>query len=269
MTFEREAYLARVDLDDFGSGPEGLQAIQAAQMASIPFENIDPLLGRVPFLDPERLQRKLLDEKRGGYCFELNGLLGAALKAAGYEFRIVLARVRNGAAEGGARTHQAFLVETGGTEWLVDAGFGGPGSIWPLRTDTQESQKVPNGTYRLRTDSASGESVLERQSDRGWTALYGYEPIHVRSIDLAAANHLCATWEQAPFRAHLMMAMTGPESRVSLFNRKFQIGGVSQVLAGAGDLARALRDAFGVHVSGDTNIAIWERIKNQPTERPI
>jgi len=94
MTFDLQGYLRRIHLDGAPQSLKGLFALQRAQLLNIPFENIDPLLGRIPELARDHVFRKLVQQKRGGYCFELNGLLGQVLQALGFVARPVLARVR-------------------------------------------------------------------------------------------------------------------------------------------------------------------------------
>jgi len=100
MTFSLPDYLARIGLDRIDASADGLDALVKAQMASIPFENIEPLLGTVPDLSPQALWRKLVTERRGGYCMEQNALLGEALDALGFAARPFLGRVRLGAHPG-------------------------------------------------------------------------------------------------------------------------------------------------------------------------
>src|SRR5690606_16267355 len=85
--FDPEAYLARLAIDAPKPGADGLAALQEAQLSAIAFENLDPLTGRVPDLDPQALADKLLARRRGGYCFELNSLFGRALSAFGFKAR--------------------------------------------------------------------------------------------------------------------------------------------------------------------------------------
>ena len=266
--FDRLAFLDRIGLKPPPSGAEGLRALQAAYMSSVPFENIDPLLGQIPSLDPADLQTKILERRRGGYCFELNALFGAALTGFGYRPTTVLGRVRNGASEGGARMHQAFTVEEAGKTWLADVGFGGPGALWPLDLGEGAPQSVPNGIYRIRSDDAAGETVVERRQGDAWHALYGFDRSPVRPIDLDGANHLAATWPKAPFGTHLMMARHGEEGRATLFNRRAQLNGSVRLLAEPGELAHVLRQSFGINLDDGTVAAIWNRIERQPTERP-
>lgn len=266
MSFEADAYLRRIGLAGLARDAAGLRALQAAQLAAIPFENVDPLLGRVPSLDADALARKLVSGRRGGYCFELNALLGSALAAFGFAAGTVLARVRNGAREGGARLHQGLTVECGGTAWLLDAGFGGPGPLWPLDLSETGGQEMPNGIYRVRRDGE--ETVVEKATPEGWFALYGFDEARVRAVDLQAANHLAATWDGAPFCAHLMAARSTADGRATLFNRRYRGGEGTRILTDPDDLAAVLASRFGVALEREFAAAVWERIRDAPTERP-
>ncbi|HEV7418085.1 MAG TPA: arylamine N-acetyltransferase [Tianweitania sediminis] len=266
--FDAMRYLQRLGLEQAPVRVEGLRTLQAAHMAAVPFENLDPLLGRVPLLDPAALGNKIVRQRRGGYCFELNALFGLALETFGYRPTTVLGRVRNGASQGGARMHQCFVVQVEGREWLADVGFGGPGAVWPVALDQDTPQVLPNGTYRVRFDASCDETVLERAQGEGWLALYGFDRSPVRPVDLEAANHLAATWKGAPFSTHLMMARHGEEGRTTLFNRKFTDGSKAQhVLASAEELHDVLVRGFGLDLPEQTATAVWDRIKDAPLER--
>ena len=92
-----DAYLGRIRLSGAqGVNEDRLEALHRAQVYTIPFENFDILLGRGIALEPEALVDKLVHRRRGGYCFELNGLLRLALEASGFEVRRLLARVHMG-----------------------------------------------------------------------------------------------------------------------------------------------------------------------------
>lgn len=202
MTFDLAAYLHRIGLDTCTADLDGLNRLQAAQISTIPFENVLPFLGQVPDLSPDTVWRKLVLERCGGYCFELNALLGGALAALGFSARQVLARVRMGAAEGGARAHLAHVVTLDGAEWLVDAGFGGQAPAHPLRIPAT-SQQVRDQRYRVRHDDGPGEHVLERDTGNGWFPLYGFDRVDVRPADIEAANFLCAASPDQSFAASM------------------------------------------------------------------
>ncbi|HLL92482.1 MAG TPA: arylamine N-acetyltransferase, partial [Solirubrobacteraceae bacterium] len=120
--FDLDAYVRRIGL----SGRPGLAAMHRAHGASIPFENLDPHGGLPVSLELADLQRKLVRERRGGYCFEHNLLLKGALEALGAEVAPMLARVKYGAPAGVVRprTHLVLRVQADGGCWLADIGFG-------------------------------------------------------------------------------------------------------------------------------------------------
>ena len=126
MTFPLTDFCERIGLRSCPASLAGLRDLQAALMHAVAFENTDPLLGKVPDLADHAICNKLIESRRGGYCLELNGLLGAALQAMDFSRRAVLGRVRMGAPVGGPRVHLAWIVALEGREWLVDAGFGAP-----------------------------------------------------------------------------------------------------------------------------------------------
>lgn len=271
MAFRLDSYLDRIGLADVPAGAEGLVALQQAHMRSIPFENIDPLLGIVPSLAMADLVDKLVSRGRGGYCYEHNALFGAALGAFGFEAQPVLARVRNGSSRGGARSHQAFVVAAEGETWLCDTGFGGHGSLHPLRLGSPDPQSAPNGTYRVRRDDALGESVLERLADETWVSLYGFDGAPVQEIDFEAANFLCARWDGAPFSTNLMVAFHAAGGRVGLFNRALTLGQPpdtqARLLSSASELGAVLRDDCGLVLADGAIEAIWAKIEHAPTRR--
>lgn len=103
-----------------------LRSLHRAHVTSIPFEGVDAQLGVVPSLDPDLIFDKIVERPRGGWCYEMNGLFGAALEAIGFSVTrlscSVMRQEEGGAGRGG--THLALLVDCDGP-WLCDVGFGG------------------------------------------------------------------------------------------------------------------------------------------------
>ena len=269
--FRLDRYLDRIGLTDVPAGARGLAVVQGAHMRSIPFENIDPLLGQVPSLALADVAAKLVTGGRGGYCFEHNALFGAALGALGYAPRAVLARVFAPSGQHGVRSHHAFTIDAEGETWLCDTGFGGHGALAPLRLSAPAPQQVPNGSYRVRTEPATGETVLDRRAGESWVPLYMFDTVPVHPVDFEAANYLCARWDGAPFSANLMLAFHAPEGRIALFNRALTLGeppdARRSTLASAEDLAEVLRDRCGLAISDGALAQIWARIEQAPERR--
>ncbi len=266
MTFDRAAYLKRIGQE--GAEPQadatGLAALQQAQMRALTFENIDPLLGRVPDLSPEALWEKLILGGRGGYCFELNGLFARVLQDFGFTVRPILARVRMGAPTGGPRSHQAFIVSIGPDDYLSDTGFGGPAPAGPLPIRHDMEQEVAGVTFRIRRDHDTGEEVLERRSADGWFSLYGFDRAPVAPPDYLAANFVAARWDRSQFPTTLMMTRMTQGGRVSLRNRALRIidGPEAQErrIDDADDLMALLRGPFQLRLSDEQLAAVWGKI---------
>ena len=270
MTFDLSAYFARIGVSASRPSYELLRDIQIAQMRTIPFENIGPFLGEIPDLSPGAIWDKLVASKRGGYCFELNELLGWALKALGFSVRPILARVRMGAPAGGARTHFAWIADVNGSEWLVDAGFGGPGSLDPLRVTVEAQEPFAGGCFRMTVEPLAGEWVVERWKDEFWFPLYGFDGAQTTADDIDAANFYCARSSKSPFPEHLMLSLHHLDGSASLFNRDLKIVGngreVVETIDLKSELQRQLTERF--HIDCGTKIidALWERLNWDPLQ---
>src|ERR1700679_4247480 len=127
--FELRAYLERIGLAGVAATHGGppvadvatLRALHRAHVISIPFENLDPLRGVPASVDLGDLQRKLVDERRGGFCFEHNSLLAAALVVLGFDVEPMLGRVGFRESSARARSHMLLRVrDAAGGVWHVD-----------------------------------------------------------------------------------------------------------------------------------------------------
>jgi N-hydroxyarylamine O-acetyltransferase len=265
--FDLSAYLSRIGLDRVPPGVEGLAALQQAQIRAIPFENIDPLLGVAPSVEVRASASKILCERRGGWCFELNALLQSAAEEMGYRVARRLARVRMGQAQGGPRTHVALVCAVDGERWIVDAGFGGPAPLVPVRLDTNDVQATPNGDFVLETDPQTGERVLSRVTNAGRFPLYGVDDAYVTDPDVVASSFLCATWPGSPFPSHLMVNGYDDDTRIGIFDTDvtFDTEGEreSEKLSSVADLRDILCGQLGLDVGSDRLNAVWDKIAGQ------
>lgn len=144
---------------------ENLDRIIEAHLANITFDNLSQHgLPYTASLDMEKTKRKIIDERRGGFCFELNGLLGELLLELGYTVKRVPAIVHS--AEEGFRiraTHLVLIVSTPEKEddqWFCDVGFGEP-AINSLRYELDAEQETPEGMVsRLVNCQEDSDSVI-------------------------------------------------------------------------------------------------------------
>jgi N-hydroxyarylamine O-acetyltransferase len=215
MDFDLDAYLERVGLSSPPpADEEGLRLLQRAQHFAIPFENLDIHLGRGVDLDPAIVFAKLVLRPRGGYCFELNGLLDRAQNACGFASRPLLARVH---LEGdpSARTHQLCLVTIEGREWIVDAGFGGGGPREPL--PLAEGASFDDGVQACRLVRRDPWGWLMQTLDQGeWKDSYSFDRGVVTANDVRLGNWFTSTSPDTHFTRVRTVSRPTEAGRISL-----------------------------------------------------
>lgn len=228
---------------------DGLADLHLAHATHIPFENLDVLLKRPIRLDPESLRQKLVRDRRGGYCFEQNLLLAAALEAVGFRVTRLAARVRYRATRLLPQTHMLLAVEADGERWLADVGFGGGGPLRPVRWATGVEQRQYHWAYRLAEEG--GARVLQMKRPAGWEDLYAFtlEPREV--VDYEVANYYVSTHPDSPFTRTLVAQLATPERRWHLRNRELtteSAAGTETGLVSDRDLPSLLTGTFGLTV---------------------
>ena len=192
-----------------------LQALHQAYPSIIPFENIEVLLGRPLSIEIDAIAEKMLDKRRGGYCFEHNLLFKAVLEEAGFEVTPHLARVVWGMDKPAAtpQTHMLLIVNISGIRYLADVGFGGVSLTAPQRLVEGEQ----NGFVLERTGSQSWLMSVNAGGTR--RLMYSVDERPCQQADILVASHFVATHPESIFRHHLMMAKIIDGAQVNLFDR--------------------------------------------------
>jgi N-hydroxyarylamine O-acetyltransferase len=174
-----DAYLARLGYTGARTPSlDVLRALHERHLLRVPFENLDIHWKRPIVVDEAAFLRKVVEERRGGFCYELNGAFGALLRALGFEVANLSARVPKSTGEGLGPPfdHMALLVTLDdGSRWLADVGFG-DSFFSPLSLDTREEQTDRNGVYRFEQDGEDWRYLSQR--DAGWSLeyLFSLEP---------------------------------------------------------------------------------------------
>ncbi len=250
-----DAYFARIGFT--GTAPPTLATLNAivrAHVQTIPFENLDVLLGRRIHLELPAIAEKLVHDRRGGYCFEQNALLLAVLERLGFHARPIGARVRWQRPRDylPARTHLLVRVELDGVTWLADVGVGGLSPTAVLRLDTEEEQPTPHEPRRLvRHDGTLFHQV--RFPD-GWHDVYELSLDEMPPIDREVANWFTSTHPDSHFRQRVFVARATPDGgRLTLLNREFTERDRSgeaktRELRSEAELLAALAEHFGLHL---------------------
>ncbi|MGF6817274.1 N-hydroxyarylamine O-acetyltransferase [Paraburkholderia atlantica] len=267
-----ENYFARIGYQ----GPRAatldvLRAIHRLHPAAIPFENLNPLMRQPVRLEIEAIERKLVTQKRGGYCFEQNILFANVLMQLGFRITPMLARVVWGREPGtiSPRTHMVLRVDLDGDEWIADVGFGGVTLTAPLRLTAGLAQPIPLGTFRL-ADAGHDTVYLEVLApDESWTRVYHVDLRAVEWVDYEISNWYTSTSPDSKFVNNLLACRVLPELRLALLNDQFnERDAQGQIvserrLASAAELADCLRERFGLNLE-DIDIAdVFERVRTR------
>ena len=211
-----EAYLDRIGLA--GRADAGLAEVHRAHATSITFENFDSFSGRPVSLRLPDLEDKIVARGRGGYCFEHNLLLAAALESlGGRQVEPMLARVRLGPEGGRSPLNHLLLrvTDRDGSTWIADVGFGGGGLLDPLPFESGTGTEQSGWRYRVVEDGP--ELVVQVFQDGGWSDMYGFVPEPAAPVDIEVNNWYTATHPESPFVTGIMAGLRSPERCLTLF----------------------------------------------------
>jgi len=243
-----QPYLARIAY----SGPtqptaDNLRALHRAHMLAVPFENLDIALGRKIIADEDRILHKIIDEHRGGFCYELNGAFAALLRALGFRVTLLSARVaRANGGEGPDFDHLTLRVDLN-EPWLADVGFG-ESFLEPLRLQTDIEQPDPAGTFRLV--HAGDRLQMEKAEPDGWKRQYSFT---LEPRQLKAFSGMCHYHQTSPlssFTQKSICSRATPGGRVTLSGMKLSVTGNGsrdeRTLRSEQERAAILREQFGI-----------------------
>jgi N-hydroxyarylamine O-acetyltransferase len=248
--FDLDAYLVRCGYTGVRAPTlQVLRDLHLAHETHIPFENLDIQLGRPIRLDLASIQAKLVQGRRGGYCFEQNALLAAALEQLGFQVTRLAARVRLGATEPRPRTHMLLRVDVDGTPWLADVGFGTGGILQPI--PLQPDQVTQQQVWSFRLGKEHDAWVLQSLTGGAWQDLYIFTLEPQYDVDYEMANHYTSTYPLSRFVQVMVVQLSTPEVRYRLYNRELQVTRGTEVSCHTIEddeaLLDVLRETFGLH----------------------
>jgi len=219
-----DAYFARIGYSGFSSPTlETLRHLAVLHPTSIAFENLDPLMKRPVRLDLPSLEQKLVNELRGGYCYEHNTLFEAVLRQLGFLVSSHAARVQWNASDGQvrARTHMVLRVDLPEGPHIADTGFGLLTLTAPLRLQADVEQATPHGLHRFVRVGEDYE--LEVKLVNGWAPIYQLSLHEQAPADWEVANWFTSTHPRSIFTNSLMAARPAGDLRYALLNYTLKI----------------------------------------------
>ena|SRR5689334_6556574 len=251
MVMNVDAYLKRINYN----GPrevsaETLRALQVAHLMSVPFENLSIHAGESIVLDEDALFRKIVDQRRGGFCYECNGLFAGLLRALGFDVVMLGAGVAHATGGFGPIFDHMALMVTLDERWLVDVGFG-DSFLEPLRLDLRSDQVQGTRSFRL-VDADDQLVVMLRNDGEDWQPQYRFKLQPYTFSDYEAMCHFHQTSPESHFTQNLVCSLATADGRITLTGMRFiTTSGPQRVrnertLSTSEEYDRMLRDEFGV-----------------------
>jgi len=249
--FDSKAYLARIGY----TGPtdptaDTLSALHLAHLYTVPFENLDISLGRNITCDEERFFHKIVDLRRGGFCYELNGAFAALLRELGFRVTLLSARV---AREDGSASpefdHMALRVDFD-EPWLADVGFG-DSFLEPLRLIPEIEQEQYG--QRFRIVAVRGVMIMQRQvGEQPWKSQFRFRLTPRQLRDFEARCQFQQTSPDSHFTRQRICTLPTRDGRITLADLKLirttQDGREERMLQNEDEWRAALAEHFGVRL---------------------
>ena len=245
-----KAYLERIDYSGpLALTPDVLRDLQVAHLLAVPFENLSIHAKEPIVLEDEALFTKIVGRRRGGFCYEANGLFAALLRELGFDAVMLSAGVANAEGEFGPDFDHMALMVTLDQRWLVDVGFG-DSFREPLLLDERSEQIQGRHAYRILPDGA--HLILERRDDGNpWQAQYRFDLQPHVFADYADMCHYHETSPQSHFTQRRVCSLATPSGRVTLSELRWITTSETgereeRAIASEDEYDQLLRERFGV-----------------------
>ena len=200
---------------------ELLRKVHLAHCCTVPYENLDMIRGIPTSLKEDDLYRKIVEEGRGGICFELNGSFGFLLKALGYKVTDFAARYLRGESTIPMRRHRVLKVEATDGVWLCDVGVGEVCQRVPVALVEGLEQHQFGETYKLEKEDFLGWVLWDLHKGQ-WRKFYSFTEEPQLMVDFEAGNFYCEKHPDSPFNKEEMFALKTLQGRKTLDGRIFK-----------------------------------------------
>lgn len=213
-----EKYLERIGLSlpaDFVPDSTFLHELQFAHCTHVPYENLDIIRGISLSLDEADLYKKVVEQGKGGFCFELNGLFAWLLRQLGYKVTEYAARYLRGESELPMRRHRVLRVEALDGVWCCDVGIGEVCPRYPLRLVEGVEQPQFDECYRFDKDAFLGWVLMDLHKGE-WRQFYSFTEEPQLPQDYDALCLYCEKSPKSPFIHSEMFSLKTPTGRITL-----------------------------------------------------
>lgn len=218
-------------------------------MLMVPFENLDIALGRTIICDEQSILRKIVEQRRGGFCYELNGAFAALLRELGFRVTLLSARVaRQDGSCGPEFDHLTLRVDLE-EPWLADVGFG-DSFLEPLRLKIDFEQRQDGRKFRLVEERGSLHMEMADPADWKRQYVFTLTPRHLG--DFAGMCHYHQTSPESSFTQKRVCSRATPDGRITIADGKLIVTSNGKKEESALDSDQAWREAlkkyFGIVV---------------------
>ena len=245
-----DRYLDVVGLARRTPGLDFLRELTSRHVAEFSFSSVGPMLGDELPLDIESLYQRIVVRRRGGYCFEQNGLLHAVLLELGFPVTLCLARVIHNQDTHPGLTHRITLVEVAGEQYVADVGFGSTGPRFPVAM-TGEEVREDFRIFRI-AEGRPGEYHMQVLKDDSYYSLYRFERHRYGQADCEVGHFYSHRHPAANFVNHLVVSRIMDGEIRSLRNRDYRVitadGERMRPVEDAAQLADMLNNHFGINI---------------------
>jgi N-hydroxyarylamine O-acetyltransferase len=225
-----------------------LRRLQVAHLNAVPFENLSIHQKEAIVLDDDALFDKIVVRRRGGFCYELNGLFAALLRALGFKVAMLSASVMGKAGEFGPDFDHMTLLVALEERWLVDVGFG-ESFVEPLRLDDPAEQLQGRHAYRIDKDG-DRLTLMQRDESGEWNAQYRFSVAPHEYADYAGMCQFHQTSPESHFTRRRICSRLTTSGRVTLSDMTLITTNdqrrAERELVSSEEYAEALREHFGI-----------------------
>lgn len=244
------SYLERIDYQGpLDLSADTLSGLHYAHLLGVPFENLDIHLGQPILLDEDHLFEKIVTHRRGGFCYELNGLFAALLRELGFDVKLLSARVFENGEYGPEFDHLTLRVQLE-DDWLVDVGYG-DNFLKPLRLFETGAQVRSGIAYRLEPGSSDWK-LLEMDRQGEWRSSYCFSQNPRRFSDFNNMCHYHQTSPKSHFTQKRLCTRATLKGRITLRDRALIITEDGQrrekVLVDEKEFSSVLKNYFGIRL---------------------
>ena len=248
-------YLARIGLDEPPARSlEGLNRLIYAHQTHVPFEDLDVYWRRQPVsLEIPALYDKVVERRRGGYCYELNALFARLLRDLGFDAHPVFCRIVRGRDFLPPCAHEAVVVRLEGELFFCDVGFGGPMPGGALLIGNGYGATVRGEPFRVTRYDDHWWTVSRAASTGVWEKILQFNTFPQLPQEFLAANMKAALDPESLFVKRLLVNLRTATGSLAIDGDTFtrRVNGRVETIALDGDqaLREALEKWFGILVN--------------------